>query len=130
MTIAREFPHARRSWRARYQQMSGATMDISAFPRQFARTQHFTLGVPRAFTLSPDGQRVLFLRTRGGEDRVTCLWLQADGPERLLVDPLILGGAPGDMPEAERIRRERARESAAGVVAYSADARRRRSPSR
>jgi len=52
-------------------------MDISAFPRQFARTQRFSFGVPRAFTVSPDGERVLFLRTRGGEDPVSCLWLQA-----------------------------------------------------
>src|ERR1700750_2238642 len=28
---------------------------------------------------------------------------------------------PGDVPEAERVRRERARETAAGIVAYSAD---------
>jgi dipeptidyl-peptidase 4 len=97
-------------------------MDITAFPRQFARTQRFTLGVPRAFTISPAGDRVLFLRTRGGEDPVCCLWLLAGGQERLLVDPLSLGGEARDLPEAERVRRERARERASGVVAYSADA--------
>ena len=97
-------------------------MDITAFPRQSARTRHFSLGVPRAFTISPDGERVLFLRTRGGEDRVSCLWLLADGQERLLVDPLVLGDGPQDLPEAERARRERARELATGLVAYSADA--------
>ena len=84
-------------------------MDITAFPRQSARTRHFSLGVPRAFTISPDGERVLFLRTRGGEDRVSCLWLLADGQERLLVDPLTLSDGPQDLPEAERTRRERAR---------------------
>ena len=106
-------------------------MDIAAFPRQSARTRHFSLGVPHAFTVSPDGERVLFLRTRGGEDPVSCLWLQADGAERLLVDPADCGSAvagsavPGTaepVPEAERIRRERARERAQGVVAYSSDA--------
>ena len=97
-------------------------MDITAFPRQSARTRRFSLGVPRAFTISPDGERVLFLRTRGGEDRVSCLWLLADGQERLLVDPLALGDRPQDLPEAERARRERARELATGLVAYSADA--------
>ncbi len=96
-------------------------MDLTAFPRQFARTQRFSLGVPRAFTVSPDGEQVLFLRTRGGEDPVSCLWLLADGAERLLVDPADLGSA-GPVPEAERIRRERARERARGIVAYSADA--------
>jgi dipeptidyl-peptidase 4 len=47
-------------------------MDTDEFPRQLARTQHFSLGVPRAFTLSPDGTRALFLRTRSGEDRTSC----------------------------------------------------------
>jgi len=95
-------------------------MDINGFPAQQARTQRFTLGVPRAFTLSPDGRRVLFLRTRSGEDRTSCLWLLDDDKERLLVAPESLG-ATGDIPEAERIRQERVRERAAGVVGYATD---------
>jgi dipeptidyl-peptidase 4 len=105
---------------------------IDDFPRQLARTRRFTLGVPRAVTVSRDGGRVLFLRTRGGEDPVTCLWRLdlADGAgkggrgrERLLADPAASwNSGPGDVPEAERVRRERARELAAGIVAYSADA--------
>jgi dipeptidyl-peptidase-4 len=59
-------------------------MDISAFPTQSARTRRFTLGLPRDFTLSPDGRRVLFLRTRGPEDPTACLWLLEDDEERLL----------------------------------------------
>jgi dipeptidyl-peptidase-4 len=95
-------------------------MDTSKYPAQSARTQRFTLGVPRAFTFSPDGSRLIFLRTRGGEDRTSCLWLlDADG-ERLLVAPELLGSS-GPLPEAERIRRERTRERATGVVAYSTD---------
>jgi len=110
--------------------MAAAT-DITAFPRQYARTRRFSLGIPRAFTVSPDGERVLFLRTRGGEDPVSCLWLLAGGAERLLVDPAEVGPAePGSAdrgpadgaPEAERIRRARAREQAQGIVTYSADA--------
>jgi dipeptidyl-peptidase 4 len=46
-----------------------------SFPRQEARTRRFTLGVPRAFRISPDGTRVAYLRTQGGGDPVTCLWL-------------------------------------------------------
>ncbi|WP_435822080.1 prolyl oligopeptidase family serine peptidase [Actinacidiphila alni] len=91
-------------------------------PRQLARTQRFTLGVPRSFTLSPDGARVLFLRTRGPEDRTSCLWLLADGAERLLVDPDALGAPSGEVPQAELIRRERARERSGGIVAYATDA--------
>jgi dipeptidyl-peptidase-4 len=96
-------------------------MDISAFPAQLARTQRFTLGVPRAFTISPDGRQVLFLRSRGGEDRASCLWLLDGDTERLLVDPGTLG-ASGPVPPAERVRRERARERSTGIVAYAADA--------
>ena len=45
------------------------------FPRQYARTRRFTLGVPRSFRISPDGSRIAFLRSKGGSDPVTCLWL-------------------------------------------------------
>jgi dipeptidyl-peptidase-4 len=96
-------------------------MDTSAFPAQLARTQRFTLGVPRAFAISPDGRRVLYLRSQGGEDRTSCLWLLDEDTERLLVDPGSLGtGSP--IPEAERVRRERARERSTGVVAFAGDA--------
>ena len=37
-----------------------------SFPRQQARTQRFTLGLPRSFQISPAGDRVAFLRSRGG----------------------------------------------------------------
>jgi dipeptidyl-peptidase 4 len=101
---------------------------IDDFPRQLASTRRFTLGVPRAVTVSRDGGRVLFLRARGGEDPVTCLWRLdltdgGGGRERLLADPAAAWNfGPGDVPEAERVRRERAYELAAGIVAYSADA--------
>jgi dipeptidyl-peptidase 4 len=106
---------------------------IDDLPRQMASTRYFTLGVPGAVTVSRHGGRVLFLRTRGGADPVTCLWRLdladrtgpggAGGPARLLADPVAAwNSGPGDVPEEERVRRERARELAAGIVAYSADA--------
>ncbi|MBO0513946.1 S9 family peptidase, partial [Streptomyces beijiangensis] len=52
-------------------------MSIEEFPRQFARTRRFTLGAPRDFTVSADGERVLFLRS--GQ-----LWLYESGTERML----------------------------------------------
>ncbi len=109
------------------------------FPRRNARTQRFTLGVPRDLSIAPDGSRVVFLRSRTGTDPVTCLWEYevARGAERLVVDPRALGIAPGDEPSAEelpaeelpaeelpaeeRARRERAREQARGIVGYVAD---------
>ena len=50
------------------------------FPRQQARTRNFTLGLPRSFQISPDGERVAFLRSRGGGDPVNCLWVPCRGP--------------------------------------------------
>ena len=101
------------------------------FPRQQARTRHFSLGAPRSFQVSADGSRVAFLRSRGGSDPITCLWvldLPADpqdspaaGSERLVVDPIAIG-AGKDEPEEERARRERSREQAGGVVAFATDA--------
>jgi dipeptidyl-peptidase-4 len=96
-----------------------------SFPRLYARTARFTLGQPRGFTISPDGARVLFLRSRGGTDRATCLWSYdvAGGTETLLADPAqLLAEGLESLPAAERARRERARERAGGIVAYSTDA--------
>ena len=94
-----------------------------SFPRQEARTRRFTLGVPRAFRVSPDGARVVFLRTKGGADPVTCLWaLDVEGgQERLVADPRTLGADEDDLPPQERARRERVREHAGGIVAYATD---------
>ena len=59
------------------------------YPQQAGRTRGFTLGLPRSFTVSPDGARVAFLRTRAGDDPVSCLWVLDVGPglERLVLDP-------------------------------------------
>jgi dipeptidyl-peptidase 4 len=96
------------------------------FPRQYARTQRLTLGEPRNIVVSPDGARVIFARSRGGSDRVNCLYTLdvATGKERLVADPLVLLGANDDesLPPAERARRERTREGASGVVGFATDA--------
>jgi dipeptidyl-peptidase-4 len=94
-----------------------------SFPRQEARTRRFTLGVPRGFRVSPDGTRVVYLRTQGGGDPVTCLWQLdvASGIERLVADPAALGGDEDSLSPQERARRERAREQAGGIVAYATD---------
>ncbi|MBC6457784.1 prolyl oligopeptidase family serine peptidase [Actinomadura sp. HBU206391] len=94
-----------------------------SFPRQSARTRRFTLGVPRGFQIAPDGSRVVFLRSRGGTDPVTCLWTLdvATGEERLIADPRTLDTGEARLPAEERARRERARESAGGIVGYATD---------
>ncbi|MGR8008473.1 prolyl oligopeptidase family serine peptidase [Streptomyces hypolithicus] len=97
-----------------------------SFPRQHARTQRFTLGAPRAFTVSPDGTRVVFLRSSSGTDRANKLWvlgLEGGARERIAADPAeLLGGAAERLSARERARRERSREGAAGIVSYAVDA--------
>ncbi|HEY7755384.1 MAG TPA: prolyl oligopeptidase family serine peptidase [Actinomycetota bacterium] len=101
------------------------TDPLEEYPRQFARTRGFSLGVPRSFTVSPDGERVAFLRTRAGDDPVSCLWVfdTAAGHERCVFDPSEHDGLEDDerLTEAERARRERARERSSGVTAYATD---------
>jgi dipeptidyl-peptidase-4 len=95
------------------------------FPRQSARTQRFTLGAPRDVTVAADARLLAFLRSAGPEDPVTALWALdlPDGAERCVADPrLLLEDGGDDLPPEERVRRERARESAAGITAYAADA--------
>jgi dipeptidyl-peptidase 4 len=84
----------------------------------------FTLGAPRSFRLSPDGETVIFLRSRGGTDPVTCLWALdvASGDERLIADPAELGKAGAEDDPVEKARRERVRERAGGIVAFATDA--------
>ena len=94
-----------------------------SFPRQQARTQRFTLGVPRTFQISPDGSRVTFLRGRDGLDKATCLWLYdttSDSAE-VIADPRVLGADDENLPPEERARRERLREHGGGIVSYTVD---------
>jgi dipeptidyl-peptidase-4 len=98
---------------------------LDEFPRQVARTRGFSLGVPRAFTVSPDGERVVFLRTTAGDDPVSCLWVLdvASGLERPVFDPRSSGAEEDEasLTPAERARRERARERSTGVTEYATD---------
>src|SRR6201994_1127991 len=94
-----------------------------SFPRQQARTRRFSLGAPRSFSISPDGARIVFLRSKGGDDPVTCLWQLdvASRTERLGAHPAALNATGEDLPPEEKARRERAREQAGGIVSYTAD---------
>ncbi|GAU65273.1 putative dipeptidyl-peptidase [Streptomyces sp. NBRC 110611] len=103
--------------------MTGMTGQPS-FPRQSARTQRFTLGAPRGYTIAPDGARVAFLRSRSGTDRSQQLWVLDlnEGREFTAADPYaLLAGAEEDLPPEERARRERSREGSAGIVGYATD---------
>lgn len=98
-----------------------------SFPRQYARTQRLTLGEPRDLTVTSDGSRVIFARSRDGADPVNCLWSAdpATGAETLLVDPAEVMAEIAvddvDLPPDERARRERMREGAGGITGYALD---------
>ena len=95
------------------------------FPRQYARTQRLTLGEPRNIVVSPDGKRVLFLRSAAGNDTVNSLWLchTERNTETCIADirALLTGTSSENESAQERARRERAREGAAGIVSFSCD---------
>ncbi|MFB6790835.1 prolyl oligopeptidase family serine peptidase [Streptomyces olivaceus] len=101
------------------------TTESDSFPKRHARTQRFTLGAPRSFTVAPDGSRVAFLRSGTGTDRANSLWVLdvEEGSERVAADPrALLGGAEERLSPEERARRERSREGGAGIVGYATDA--------
>ncbi len=74
--------------------------------------------------MSPDGAHVVFARSHGGSDPVNTLWVfdTTTGTEREVLDPRTLAVDSADLTAEERRRRERAREGAGGIVAYSCDA--------
>jgi len=95
----------------------------SSYPRLLARTQGFRLGRPVRFTLSPDGRRLLFLRSLSGDDPVRRLWSLdlTTGEERLLADPLTPGTTTTAPSAQEQTRRERARDRSSGIAEYTTD---------
>src|SRR5690606_7729312 len=103
------------------------TTEADSFPRRHARTQRFTLGAPRSFTVAPDGSRVVILRSGSGTDRATTLWvMDTDAPagtapagsegagERVAAEPRALLGRDSERLSAEE--RPPGRVPRAGVV--------------
>ena len=102
-----------------------ATSATESFPRQYARTRRFTLGEPRNLVVSPDGKRIVFIRSKAGDDPINCLYVidLTTGDERMIADPvtLLVQVDPDDLPAEERARRERMRETASGVTTFATD---------
>ena len=94
------------------------------FPRQYARTQRLSLGEPRNFTVSSNGESVVFARSQSGSDSVNSLWVlnTHSGEEREVLNPRSLPADISTLTPEELRRRERAREGAGGVVTYATDA--------
>jgi len=78
---------------------------------------------PRQLQISPDGQRVTFLRGKEQDQTVFDLWEYhlASKQTRLLVDSALLGGGTDEtLSDEEKARRERARIAGSrGIVEYS-----------
>src|SRR5690242_3075629 len=99
-------------------------LEGQSYPRRSARTARFTAGAPRGFRPSEAAGLVAFLRSGSPTDRATALWVLdlGDGTERLVADPVaVLSGADEELTREERSRRERMRESGAGITAFSTD---------
>jgi dipeptidyl-peptidase-4 len=74
--------------------------------------------------LTHDGKFTTFVRSDHGRDAANSLWVfdVAANVERKIVDPrTLLASDTEDLPDAERARRERMRETTAGVTSYSSD---------
>jgi dipeptidyl-peptidase-4 len=71
--------------------------------------------------VSPDGSRVIFIRSHSGSDSVNTLWSldTATGVEHELLDPRTLNTDLSELTAAELRQRERAREGASGVTSYT-----------
>ena len=91
-----------------------------SYPRQAARTRNFNLGLPRAFRIADDGSRVVFLRSRRGDDPVAGLWVLdvEEATEREVFHP---AGVEEHLTQEEIDRRERTGEKQSGVTSYTAD---------
>jgi dipeptidyl-peptidase-4 len=99
-------------------------MATPSFPQLYARTRRFSLGVPRDLHVTSDGSRVLFIRTESGTSATGALWAYDidDGRERKIADPAeLLGSADEQLSPQERARRERSRETGAGIVGFDTD---------
>jgi dipeptidyl-peptidase-4 len=95
---------------------------VTAYPEQTANTLRFTLGIPKGFAIF--GERVLYLRSDGPRDKVGRLRVldMGNGEDRVLVDPLtLLSGGDEELSIEERARRERMRESSAGITSFTTD---------
>lgn len=92
------------------------------FPAIYARTDRFRRGMPRTFEVTDD--HVTFLRSLDAYDATLSLWRfdLGAGVERCLVSAADLHADDADLPPAERARRERLRESGAGITGYSMSA--------
>ena len=96
-------------------------MDNKAFLSAYIETGKFNFGSPSAISVIQPLAQVFFLRSLGANNSERCLWRLDTNTraEECVFDASRLGTEFSDLPEAERIRRERLRDIATGVSSYS-----------
>ncbi|WP_336250518.1 prolyl oligopeptidase family serine peptidase [Stomatohabitans albus] len=95
---------------------------LADLPAKVARSLTFSLGHPRSFSITPSG--VFFLRSPAGEDPVHDLWHLPITEDGFGTAYCLVDAHKGDaikISAEEAARRERVRERAQGIVAYSVD---------
>lgn len=88
--------------------------------RDLAETRNFTLGRPVSPRLTPDGQKVVFLRAGPRDPSLRLMEFDvASGKERELLTPeAVLGGGGETLTAEEKARRERQRQSLRGFTSF------------
>jgi dipeptidyl-peptidase-4 len=96
------------------------------YPERAAITGNFRKGAPRSFVVNSASKRVGFVRTDGPDTAQLDLWvvenLDGNPTERCVVKAKDLFSDNENLSAAERARRERLRESGAGITSFSIDA--------
>ena len=94
-----------------------------SYPRQSARSLRFTLGAPRNFDISPNGLRILYVRSNGSFDRIGCLraFDVQTSTDSMLANPATILDSNEELSAEEKARRERLRESAGGITSFNTD---------
>lgn len=103
------------------QSASASVQNVDPFLDAWARTNRFRLGRPGSIRITPDGSKVLFLRSEPRSFVHTLYEFDvATGTERvLLTAEQILNGAEESLSAEERARRERQRQTARGIAGYT-----------
>jgi dipeptidyl-peptidase-4 len=88
---------------------------------KYSATDRFRSGTPRAFTITPDGGEVLFLRSTDGRSRTLDLWAYDTRTKRerlLLTATQLLAGGQEKLSKEEWVRQQRLRSSARGIATF------------
>jgi len=88
--------------------------------REFATTRSYTVGQPGHISITPDADAVLFLRApQAGKPQDLFSFAVATGELKTLANTeSLLGGRSETLTVEEKARRERMRETAAGITGY------------